>query len=40
MHPWSERTRRALAEAVLLPMGLGGLMAILLFLAQWLGSNP
>ena len=32
----SERTRRGLWEAILLPMSLGGLVAVLLLLGRWL----
>jgi hypothetical protein len=34
----TKRTRRGLAEAVFLPVTLGGLVALVLALGQWLGS--
>ena len=34
----SERTRRGLAEAILLPGVLGAVVALLLFLEQWMGG--
>jgi hypothetical protein len=38
MVPITKRTKRGLAEAVLLPTTLGGLVALVLTLGQWLGS--
>ena len=38
MVPMTKRTRRGLAESVLLPVTLGGLVALVLALGQWLGS--
>lgn len=38
MSPLSKRTQRGLAEAILHPLILGGLMAVLLTLAKWLGA--
>ena len=38
MNPLSKRTRRGLAEAILHPVILGVLLAVLLTLEQWLES--
>ena len=38
MNPLSKRTRRGLAEAILHPLIMGGLLAVLLLLGQWLES--
>ena len=37
MVPITKRTRRGLAEAILLPVTLGGLVGLVLALGQWLG---
>ena len=38
MSPLKKRTRRGLVEAILHPLILGGLMAVLLALGEWLGT--
>ena len=38
MDPLSKRTRRGLAEAILHPLIMGVLLAVLLTLGQWLES--
>jgi hypothetical protein len=40
MNPLSKRTRRGLVEAILHPLILGGLMAVLLTLGDWLKTVP
>ncbi len=38
MIPITKRTQRGLAEAILLPVIFGSLVAMLLALGEWLGS--
>jgi hypothetical protein len=40
MSPLNERTRRGLVEAILHPLILGGLMAVVLALGEWLRTVP
>ena len=40
MNPLSKRTRRGLAEAILHPLIMGGLLAVLLTLGEWLRAVP
>ena len=39
MNWMTERTRRGLVEAILLPGTLGGLVAVLLLPGQWFGGG-
>jgi len=40
MSPLNKRTRRGLVEAILHPLILGGLMAVVLALGEWLRTAP